>query len=85
MKERIMLFVIFISALVTEFCSTLYISAVADGNTASMAMLAFFSPFLNLPFLWCQIDAKKNNYHRLFVTFIYGLGYLVGSIITILL
>jgi hypothetical protein len=85
MKERVLLLVIFVSALVTEFCSTLYISAVSEKDAVMMASLAFFSPFLNLPFLWVQIDAKKNNHHRLFVAFIYGLGYLVGSIITTLL
>lgn len=70
--------VLFISAVVIEIASTFYISAVSDKNCISMVFWAFIGPFLSLPFLAYQIDAKTNA-ERLKLAFCYGFGYAVGA------
>ena len=77
-------FIILIAAIVIEISSTFYIVAVANQNILQMAFWAFIGPFLNLPFLKYQIEAKDNT-ERLILAFIYGFGYMTGSLLTYLI
>jgi hypothetical protein len=72
------LFVIWIAAVVIEIASTFYITSVADKNTMQMMFWAFVSPFLGLPFLAWQIDAKNWN-ERIRLAAAYGSGYMTGA------
>lgn len=72
--------ILFISAVVIEIASTFYISAVSDRDMSAMVFWAFIGPFLGLPFLAYQIEAKTNK-ERIILAFIYGFGYSSGAII----
>jgi hypothetical protein len=74
-------FVIILSAVVIEFASTFYILAVSDQQVLQMAFWAFVGPFLSLPFLKYQIEAKT-NLQRIGLAFTYGLGYAGGAVLT---
>lgn len=77
MKKYIILL---IAAIVIEIASTLYISAVSDKNAVGMVTWAFIGPFLGLPFLAYQIEAK-NNKERAKLAAIYGAGYAIGALL----
>lgn len=70
--------ILFIAAVIIEIASTFYISAVSDKNMAAMIFWAFVGPFLGLPFLAYQIEAK-NNLQRAKLALCYGLGYATGA------
>ena len=70
--------ILFIAAVIIEIASTFYISAVSDKHMAAMIFWAFVGPFLGLPFLAYQIEAK-NNLQRTKLALCYGLGYAVGA------
>jgi hypothetical protein len=74
-KKYILLFT---AAVVIEVASTFYITSVASKNMNAMIFWAFLGPFLGLPFLSAQIEAK-NNIQRVKLAFCYGLGYSTGA------
>jgi hypothetical protein len=69
---------LFIAAVIIEIASTFYITSVADKDTVAMVFWAVIGPFLGLPFLAAQIEAK-NNLQRIKLAFCYGLGYGTGA------
>jgi hypothetical protein len=72
--------ILFIAAVIIEIASTFYISAVSEKHMAAMIFWAFVGPFLGLPFLAYQIEAKTNM-QRVYLALCYGLGYAVGALI----
>jgi hypothetical protein len=70
--------ILFFAAVIIEIASTFYISAVSDKHMAAMIFWAFVGPFLGLPFLAYQIEAK-NNWQRFYLALCYGLGYATGA------
>lgn len=70
--------ILFVAAVIIEIASTFYISAVSEKHMAAMVFWAFIGPFLGLPFLAYQIDAK-NNKQRAQLALCYGLGYAFGA------
>lgn len=72
--------ILFLAAVIIEIASTFYISAVSDRQLVPMVFWAFVGPFLGLPFLAYQIEAKSNR-QRLYLALCYGLGYAVGAAI----
>ena len=72
--------ILFIAAVIIEIASTFYISAVSEKHMAAMIFWAFIGPFLGLPFLAYQIEAKTNK-QRLQLALCYGLGYAFGALI----
>jgi hypothetical protein len=53
--------ILFVAAVIIEIASTFYISAVSDRHMTAMVFWAFVGPFLGLPFLAYQIEAKSNR------------------------
>ena len=76
--------IIFLSALVIEICSTFYIRFVSDGNAPGMILFAAIGPFLGLPFLGYMIEATNWN-ERVFNAVALSLGYIVGTVIVIII
>lgn len=76
-------FIIFISTLIIEICSTLYIRNVSEGNSLGMMFFAFISPFLGLPFVGYMVDSKTWG-ERLNMAFASAFGYTAGAIIVII-
>lgn len=76
----IKLFFVFLAALVIEIASTFYITAVAERDMFQMMFWAFIGPFLSLPFLTWQIEAKSWR-ERIILAAAYGLGYLSGAFV----
>ena len=70
--------ILFFAAVIIEIASTFYISAVSDRELMPMVFWAFIGPFLGLPFLAYQIEAK-NNWQRAKLALCYGLGYATGA------
>jgi len=70
--------ILFVAAVIIEIASTFYISAVSDRQLLPMVFWAFVGPFLGLPFLAYQIEAK-NNRDRLKLALCYGVGYATGA------
>jgi hypothetical protein len=70
--------ILFFAAVIIEIASTFYISAVSDRQLVPMIFWAFVGPFLGLPFLAYQIEAK-NNWQRAKLALCYGLGYATGA------
>jgi len=75
--------IVFLSAAVLEIGSTFYISMVSDKNYFGMLFFAFIGPFLSLPFVGFMVESKTWK-ERLKLALCSGLGYLIGSIITII-
>ncbi len=76
-------FVLFLSALIIEICSTFYIRSVAEANTLGMLFFAFISPFLGLPFVGYMVDSKTWS-ERIKMALALSVGYSVGALIVIL-
>ena len=76
-------FIIGLSALIIEICSTFYIRFVAEGDFFGMMFFAFISPFLGLPFVGYIVESKTWS-ERIKMAFSSAFGYLIGSIIVIL-
>ena len=83
MEQNMKYFIIGISALIIEICSTFYIRFVSEGDVYGMMFFAFIGPFLGLPFIGYVVESKKWS-ERLKMAFSSAFGYLVGSIIVIL-
>ena len=75
-------FILFLSALIIEICSTFYIRFVAEGNTLGMLFFAFISPFLGLPFIGYMVESKLWS-ERIKMAFALAFGYLAGALIVI--
>jgi hypothetical protein len=83
MEQDMKYFIIGISALIIEICSTFYIRFVSEGNVYGMMFFAFIGPFLGLPFIGYVVESKTWS-ERIKMAFSSAFGYLVGSIIVIL-
>jgi hypothetical protein len=70
--------ILFVASFIIEIASTFYIGAVSEKDLWSMVFWSFVGPFLGLPFLAYQIEAK-NNKHLIKLALCYGLGYAAGA------
>lgn len=77
-------FIIFISTLIIEICSTFYIRNVSEGNPLGMMFFAFIGPFLGLPFVGYMVESKTWS-ERIKMAIASGVGYTSGAIIVILI
>jgi len=73
--------IIFISALILEIGSTMYISSVADKNSMSTMFWAFVGPFIALPFAGFVADEKTWK-GRAFLALSSSVGYTIGASIS---
>ena len=71
--------IIFISALIIEIASTMYIATVAD-RSFSMIFWAFIGPFLGLPFVGYMVESK-NWKERILMALASSIGYAIGAFI----
>tara|TARA_B100000963_G_C22540988_1_gene632173 strand:+ start:77 stop:331 length:255 start_codon:yes stop_codon:yes gene_type:complete len=71
--------IIFISALVLEIGSTMYISSVSDKALYSTAFWAFVGPFIALPFAGYVADEKSWN-GRFNLALSSSIGYTIGAL-----
>ena len=76
------LFIIAISGLVIEICSTFYIRFVAEKNMLGMLFFAFISPFLSLAFAGYMVESKLWK-DRFQMAIALSIGYVIGSLIVI--
>lgn len=75
-------FIIGLSALIIEICSTFYIRAVSEANTGMMLFFAAISPFLGLPFIGYMIETKDWD-ERIKQAMALSVGYIAGVLIVI--
>jgi hypothetical protein len=75
-------FIIGISALIIEICSTFYIRSVANEDTLMMLFFASISPFLGLPFLGYMVESKNWN-ERIKQALALSIGYGIGALVVI--
>ena len=75
-------FIIFLSALILEICSTFYIRYVSEANILGMLFFAFIGPFITLPFAGYMVESKEWN-ERIRMAFFLSIGYLVGVLFVI--
>jgi hypothetical protein len=75
-------FIIGLSALIIEICSTFYIRGVAEKNTLLMLLMAAIGPFLGLPFLGYMIETK-NWGERIKQAIALSIGYVIGALVVI--
>ena len=73
--------IIFLSALVLEIGSTMYISSVANKDMYSTAIWAFLGPFIALPFAGYVAD-EKTWIGRFYLAISSSLGYVVGAFVS---
>jgi hypothetical protein len=73
------LIVIVLAAITIEIASTFYITAVAEKQTLQMMFWAFVGPYIGLPFIAWQIEAK-NWKERIILATAYGFGYMIGAL-----
>jgi len=73
--------IIFLSALVLEIGSTMYISSVANKDMYSTAIWAFLGPFIALPFAGYVAD-EKTWIGRFYLALSSSLGYVIGAIVS---
>lgn len=71
--------IIFISALIIEIASTMYIATVAD-RSLSMIFWAFIGPFLGLPFVGYMVESKTWK-ERILMSLTSGIGFAIGAFI----
>ena len=76
--------ILFFSSLIIEIAATFYIGSVANKDSIPMLFWAFIGPFLGLPFIKYQIEAKT-NLERFNLAVCMGFGYATGSLIVITL
>jgi hypothetical protein len=72
----------FLSTLILEIGSTMYISTVAN-NSPLMVFWAFIGPFLSLPFVGYMVESKDWK-SRLKLALASSTGYSLGSLIVYL-
>lgn len=77
-------FIIGLSALIIEICSTFYIRGVAEKNTLMMLLMAAIGPLLGLPFLGYMIETKSWG-ERIKQAMALSIGYVIGALIVIIL
>jgi hypothetical protein len=75
-------FIIGLSALLIEICSTFYIRSVAESDTPMMLFFASISPFLGLPFIGYMVDSK-NWGERIKQALALSIGYGIGALVVI--
>ena len=75
-------FIIGLSALIIEICSTFYIRSVAEANTPMMLLFASISPFLGLPFIGYMVESK-NWGERIKQALALSIGYSIGVLVVI--
>jgi hypothetical protein len=75
-------FIIGLSALIIEICSTFYIRGVADTNIPMMLLMAAIGPFLGLPFIGYMIETK-NWSERIKQAIALSIGYVIGVLVVI--
>ena len=75
-------FIIGLSALIIEICSTFYIRSVAEANTPMMLLFASISPFLGLPFIGYMVESK-NWGERIKQSLALSIGYNIGVLVVI--
>jgi len=75
-------FIIALSALIIEICSTFYIRSVAEANTPMMLFFAGISPFLGLPFLGYMVETKIWG-ERIKQALALSVGYCIGVLVVI--
>jgi hypothetical protein len=75
-------FIIGLSALIIEICSTFYIRSVAEANLPMMLFFAGISPFLGLPFIGYMVESKS-WLERIKQALSLSIGYLIGVLIVI--
>ena len=75
-------FIIGLSALIIEICSTFYIKCVADSNILMMLFFATISPFLGLPFIGYMVESK-NWGERIKQALSLSIGYGIGVLVVI--
>ena len=73
--------IIFLSALMLEIGSTMYISSVADKNMTSTMLWAFLGPFIALPFAGYVADEKTWK-GRFYLALSSSIGYTIGALIS---
>jgi len=73
--------IVFLSALLLQVGSTMYISAVADKALAAVMFWAFMGPFIALPFAGLIADEKSWS-GRVRIALASSIGYLVGAAIS---
>jgi hypothetical protein len=73
--------VVFVSALVLEIGSTLYINSVADKEFEQMLVWSFLCPFIALPFSGFVADEIKWG-GRILLAMFSALGYSTGAYIS---
>jgi hypothetical protein len=75
-------FIIGLSALIIEICSTFYIRAVSEANTSMMLFFAAISPFLGLPFIGYMVETKVWS-ERIKQALALSIGYGIGALVVI--
>ena len=75
--------IVALAAFTIEVASTMYIATVADRSIA-MIFWAFIGPFLGLPFIAYQIDAKGWS-DRIMLALVSGVGYALGALLVYLI
>jgi hypothetical protein len=76
-------FIVGLAAFTIEVASTMYIATVADRSIA-MIFWAFVGPFLGLPFIAYQIEAKDWS-DRIRLALVSGVGYALGALLVYLI
>jgi hypothetical protein len=76
-------FIVALAAFTIEVASTMYIATVADRSIA-MIFWAFVGPFLGLPFIAYQIEAKSWS-DRIALAMVSGVGYALGALLVFLI
>lgn len=72
--------ILFIASIIIEIASTFYIAAVSNKEMFQMIFWAFIGPFLGLPFIKYQIEAKS-DFQRIKLAICYGVGYASGALL----
>jgi len=75
-------FIIALSSLIIEVCSTFYIRSVADANMLMMLFFACISPFLGLPFIGYMVETKVWS-ERIKQALALSIGYGIGVLVVI--
>jgi hypothetical protein len=73
--------IIFLSALILEIGSTMYINSVSDKEMAATMFWAFLGPFIALPFAGFVADEKTWR-GRFFLALSSSVGYTTGALIS---
>jgi hypothetical protein len=75
-------FVIFLSALIIEICSTFYVHYITEVNLVGMMAFAFIGPFLGLPFAGYMVESKLWK-ERIKMAFALAFGYVAGVLVVV--